>query len=247
MTSAVRRPRRARASLPSSPPSGASIDHPASAAYLSRMDISDLRAEYQATGISRTDLRDDPVEQFTRWFEQAMQARLLEPNAMSLATAGGDGLPHVRTVLLKQYDQRGFVFFTNLESDKARQIGENPHAALCFPWIALERQVIITGAVEKISVAETAAYFITRPVGSQLAAWASPQSTVIGSRALLESAWHEVKRKFADGKIPVPSFWGGFRVRPVAFEFWQGRASRLHDRFRYTRDGDAWRIDRLAP
>ncbi len=212
------------------------------------MNLADLRAEYQAAGISRADLHADPVEQFTRWFEQAMQAKLLEPNAMSLATAGADGRPHVRTVLLKQYDQHGFVFFTNLESAKARQIGENPHAALCFPWIGLERQVIITGAVEKISIAETAAYFVTRPVGSQLAAWASPQSSVIGSRALLESKWEEVKRKFAEGKIPVPSFWGGFRVRPVAFEFWQGRASRLHDRFQYTRTADdPWQIARLAP
>jgi pyridoxamine 5'-phosphate oxidase len=212
------------------------------------MDIAHLRAEYSTTGISRDDLRDDPVEQFQRWFEQAMASGLLEPNAMSLATAGADGLPHVRTVLLKQYDARGFVFFTNLESAKARQIGENPHAALLFPWIALERQVIITGAVERISLAETAAYFITRPVASQLAAWASPQSTVIGSRHLLEAKWEEVKRKFADGKVPVPSFWGGFRVRPAAFEFWQGRASRLHDRFRYSRDGDTrWTLERLAP
>lgn len=211
-------------------------------------NIAALRREYATTGVAREDLHADPVEQFRGWFGQAMQAGMLEPNAMSLATTGQDGQPHVRTVLLKQYDDRGFVFFTNLESAKARQIGENPRAALLFPWISLERQVIITGAVEKISLAETAAYFITRPVGSQLAAWASPQSTVIGTRALLDAKWEEVKRKFANGQVPVPSFWGGYRVRPVTFEFWQGRASRLHDRFRYARDGDtAWRIERLAP
>ena len=212
------------------------------------IDIAALRREYAATGVAQEDLLADPVAQFRHWFEQAMQSGMLEPNAMSIATTGQDLQPHVRTVLLKQYDQRGFVFFTNLESAKARQIAENPRAALLFPWISLERQVIITGAVEKISFAETAAYFITRPVGSQMAAWASPQSTVIGSRSLLDAKWEEVKRKFANGQVPVPSFWGGYRVTPATFEFWQGRASRLHDRFRYSREGDtAWRIERLAP
>jgi pyridoxamine 5'-phosphate oxidase len=152
-----------------------------------------------------------------------------------------------RTVLLKQFDERGFVFFTNLESRKARHLAENPHAALLFPWVALERQILITGRVERVSVAEAAAYFVTRPVGSQLAAWASPQSTVLSSRGVLEAKWEEMKRKFADGKIPLPSFWGGYRVLPDLFEFWQGRASRMHDRFQYTRTDSAWVIERLAP
>ena len=150
--------------------------------------------------------------------------------------------------MLKQYDARGFVFFTNLESRKARQFAENPRAALLFPWVALERQVAITGRVERVSIADATAYFISRPVGSQLAAWASPQSAVISSRQLLEMKWDEMKRKFADGKIPLPSFWGGYRVIPDVFEFWQGRANRLHDRFQYTRQADQrWTIERLAP
>ncbi len=212
------------------------------------MNIADLRAEYSTVGVTREELRDDPVEQFRAWFDQACAAGITEPNAMSLATAWRDGRPVVRTVLLKQYDARGFVFFTNLESRKARQLAENPQAALLFPWIGLERQVMIAGTVEKVSIADATAYFITRPVGSQLAAWASPQSTVITSRQLLEMKWDEMKRKFADGKIPLPSFWGGYRVVPEVFEFWQGRANRLHDRFQYSRHGDArWAIERLAP
>jgi len=212
------------------------------------MNLADMRAQYSTTGVRREDLRDDPVEQFRTWFDQACQAGIAEPNAMSLATAWRDGRPLARTVLLKQYDERGFVFFTNLESRKARQLAENPRAALLFPWVALERQVMITGAVERVSIADATAYFITRPVGSQLAAWASPQSTVISSRAMLETKWDEMKRKFADGRIPLPSFWGGYRVMPDAFEFWQGRVNRMHDRFQYTRGDDgAWRIERLAP
>ena len=212
------------------------------------MNIADMRQQYSTVGITREELHDDPVEQFRAWFDQACQSGLHEPNAMSLATAWRDGRPLVRTVLLKQFDARGFVFFTNFESRKAQQLAENPRAALLFPWVALERQVMIAGAVERVSIADATAYFITRPVGSQLAAWASPQSTVLTSRQMLEMKWEEMKRKFADGKIPLPSFWGGYRVIPESFEFWQGRANRLHDRFQYTRDGDArWRIERLAP
>ena len=211
------------------------------------VNLADLRAEYSTVGITREELNDDPVAQFGAWFDQACASGIHEPNAMSLATAGSDGRPVARTVLLKQYDERGFVFFTNLESRKARHIAENPHAALLFPWVALERQILITGRVERVSVAEAAAYFVTRPVGSQLAAWASPQSTVLSSRGLLEAKWEEMKRKFADGKIPLPSFWGGYRVLPDLFEFWQGRASRMHDRFQYTRKDGAWEIERLAP
>jgi pyridoxamine 5'-phosphate oxidase len=212
------------------------------------MNLADMRKQYSTVGVSREELHDDPVEQFRRWFDQACASGIPEPNAMSLATAWRDGRPLLRTVLLKQYDARGFVFFTNLESRKAVQLAENPHAALLFPWVALERQVLITGRVERVSVAEATAYFITRPVGSQLAAWASPQSTVISSRRLLEMKWEEMKRKFADGQIPLPSFWGGYRVLPESFEFWQGRINRLHDRFEYTRDDrGGWRIERLAP
>lgn len=211
------------------------------------VNLADLRAEYSTVGLSREELNDDPVAQFRAWFDQALASGIHEPNAMTLATAGSDGRPVARTVLLKQYDERGFVFFTNLESRKARHLTENPHAALLFPWVALERQVLITGRVERVSVAEAAAYFVTRPVGSQFAAWASPQSTVLSSRGLLEAKWEEMKRKFADGKIPLPSFWGGYRVLPNLFEFWQGRASRMHDRFQYTLKDGAWVIERLAP
>jgi len=212
------------------------------------MNIADMRGEYTSAGIKRDELKAQPTDQFTVWFGQACQAQIVEPNAMSLATAGSDGRPSVRTVLLKQYDTRGFVFFTNLESAKAHQIAQNPHAALLFPWLALERQVIIRGSVEKISTAEVVSYFLKRPLGSQLAAWASPQSSVITSRKILEMKWREMKQKFANGKVPLPSFWGGYRVLPEEFEFWQGRANRLHDRFHYVRDPDGnWIIERLAP
>jgi pyridoxamine 5'-phosphate oxidase len=177
-----------------------------------------------------------------------MEAKVIEPNAMSLATSGADQRPLLRTVLLKSYDERGFVFFTNFESRKARQMAENPNVALLFPWLALERQVIIRGAAEKISTAESLAYFVTRPRGSQLGAWVSAQSSVITTRSLLEQKWEEMKRKFSEGQVPLPSFWGGYRVVPRDLEFWQGRPSRLHDRFLYTRQGDSsWGIDRLAP
>ncbi|MBN2506746.1 MAG: pyridoxamine 5'-phosphate oxidase [Verrucomicrobia bacterium] len=212
------------------------------------MNIAEMRAEYTGAGIKREALCPHPVDQFRLWFEQACQSGTLEPNAMSLATAWGDGRPAVRTVLLKQYDRRGFVFFTNHESNKARQLAQNPRASLMFAWLGLERQVIVSGAVEKISTAEALAYFVTRPLGSQLAAWASPQSHVITSRKLLEMKWQELKRKFADGKVPLPSFWGGYRVKPAEFEFWQGRANRLHDRFQYAlQEEGGWRIERLAP
>lgn len=213
------------------------------------MNLADMRAEYTKGGLRREDLRPDPFDQFTVWFDQACQGNLTEPNALSLATAGNDGRPFVRTVLLKQYDARGFVFFTNLESKKARQIAENPQVCLLFAWLGLERQVIISGKAEKISTAETIAYFVTRPLGSQLAAWSSPQSSVITSRKILEMKWDEMKRKFSDGKVPLPSFWGGYRVKPVEFEFWQGRQNRLHDRFHYVLDPEdkTWAIERLAP
>jgi pyridoxamine 5'-phosphate oxidase len=212
------------------------------------MKIESIRSEYQKGSLEREELNADPFAQFAAWFEQACQSGVIEPNAMSLATVSADGRPLARTVLLKSYDARGFVFFTNLESRKARQIAENPNVSLLFPWLAQERQVIIGGAAERISSAETLAYFLTRPRGSQLGAWVSRQSSVITTRKLLEMQWEEMKRKFAGGEVPLPSWWGGYRVVPREIEFWQGRANRLHDRFLYTRQGDgAWTIDRLAP
>jgi pyridoxamine 5'-phosphate oxidase len=208
----------------------------------------ETRSEYTRGELDLDQLKPSPLDQFALWFGQAMEAKVLEPNAMSLATTGAEQRPLVRTVLLKSYDERGFVFYTNLESRKARQMAENPHVSLLFPWLALERQVIICGSVEKVSTAETLAYFATRPRGSQLGAWVSAQSSVITTRSLLEQKWEEMKRKFAEGEVPLPSFWGGYRVVPREIEFWQGRPSRLHDRFLYTRQPDgSWRIDRLAP
>ncbi len=194
----------------------------------------------------------EPVAQFRLWFQEAVDAELLEPNAMSLATAGKDGMPGIRTVLLKAFDERGFVFFTNYASRKAEQIEENPQAALLFPWLALERQVIISGPVRKLSVAESLAYFASRPFGNKIGAWVSMQSKVIPSRKFLEMKFEEMKNKFASGEVPLPDFWGGYRVEHDRVEFWQGSASRLHDRFLYTREkshdgGYSWRIDRLSP
>ncbi len=208
----------------------------------------EARSEYTRGALDRASLKASPFDQFALWFQQAMDAGIIEANAMSLATTGADQRPLVRTVLLKIYDERGFVFFTNLESRKARQIAENPQVSLLFPWLPLERQVIISGAAEKVSTKETLAYFITRPRGSQLGAWVSAQSSVITTRSLLEQKWEEMKRKFGEGDVPLPSFWGGYRVMPLEIEFWQGRPSRLHDRFLYTlQSGGSWKIDRLAP
>lgn len=212
------------------------------------MNLAEMRADYRRGQLRREDLKADPFEQFTLWFEEACRAGVVEPNAMSLATASADGRPSVRTVLLKAFDERGFVFFTNVESKKALQIGDNPHVSLLFPWLAVERQVIINGKAEKVTASEALAYFVRRPLDSQLAAWASRQSSIISSRTILEMAWHKMKQKFADGKVPLPPFWGGFRVKPSEFEFWQGGANRLHDRFLYIRQADNfWTIERLAP
>lgn len=208
----------------------------------------ETRSEYTGGELDRDGLKPSPFDQFAVWFQQAMNAKVIEPNAMSLATTGADQHPLLRTVLLKSYDERGFVFFTNLESRKARQIAENPNVSLLFPWLALERQIIVCGAAEKVSTAEALAYFITRPRGSQLGAWVSAQSSVITTRSLLEQKLAEMKRKFGEGEVPLPSFWGGYRVVPREIEFWQGRANRLHDRFLYTRQPDgSWNINRLAP
>ncbi len=207
-----------------------------------------MREEYMLSGLSEEDLAPGPFQQFELWFEQALAGNMLEPNAMSLASVSPEGQPSVRTVLLKYFDEEGFVFFTNYESRKAREIADNPRVALLFPWLELERQVQISGTASKISHAESLKYFLSRPHGSQLGAWVSQQSSVISSRQMLLSKFDELKRKFQAGQVPLPSFWGGYRIVPDTFEFWQGRQSRLHDRFRYSRQPDgAWLIERLAP
>ena len=211
-------------------------------------DLPDMRRHYTRAHLSRESLHADPIAQFERWLADAVEAEVIEPNAMTLATSTPDGRPLVRTVLLKSLDQRGFVFFTNLESRKAAHIAQNPHVSLVFPWLALERQVIITGTAAKIPVTETIKYFLTRPRDSQIAAWASQQSRAISSRKVLEMEWAKIKEKFSAGEVPLPSFWGGFRVKPQTIEFWQGGPHRLHDRFQSTRaEDDAWTIERLAP
>lgn len=212
------------------------------------MDISTFRQEYPDTPITKEDLNPDPVQQFAHWFDQACKAGLAEPNAMSLATVGQDGKPSLRTVLLKFFDEEGFVFFTNYGSRKAKEIGENQNVSLLFPWVSLARQVVICGTASKVSMMESARYFASRPRESQLGAWVSQQSSVISSRQILLQEFDKLKQKFLNGEIPLPNFWGGFRVVPETIEFWHGQISRLHDRFLYSRDASGvWRIDRLAP
>lgn len=211
-------------------------------------DLSKLRQEYTTKGLRRGDLKDTPIKQFELWFNQALEAKILEPNAMSLATVGNDMMPSIRTVLLKLYDEKGFVFFSNYKSKKAEQIEQNPKAALLFPWLGLERQVKIEGTIEKISKTDSLKYFLSRPKGSQIGAWVSHQSEVITSRSLLEAKFDEIKNKFVKGEIPFPSFWGGYIIKPIVVEFWQGGKDRLHDRFEYKlKDDGNWEINRLAP
>jgi pyridoxamine 5'-phosphate oxidase len=211
------------------------------------MDIADLRREYMYAGLSRRELHPDPIVQFERWFREATEADLFTPNALSLATVGADGMPSLRTVLLKAFDDKGFVFYTNYGSRKAREIEANPQAAMLFHWLELDRQVKIQGPVSRVSTAESLRYFTSRPRGSQIGAWCSQQSSPVGTRTLLEQAFESMKRKFGEGEIPLPDFWGGYRVAPLHIEFWQGRENRLHDRFEYRREGDGWTIQRLAP
>ena len=208
-------------------------------------DLSNLRKEYLKSGIDKDELDIDPIKQFSIWFDQAMQAGLIEPSAMSLATA--DNEIGIRTVLLKFFDERGFVFFTNYDSKKAHQIEKRRQAAILFPWLALERQVRIIGNVEKISKNESLKYFQSRPRDSQIGAWASKQSSKIDSRDVLVDQFASMKKKFENKDIPLPDFWGGYRLVPNSIEFWQGRENRLHDRIIYERENDGWNTSRLSP
>lgn len=212
------------------------------------MNIGGSNKEYLEAELNREDLAESPFEQFELWYKQACETDIKYPNAMSLSTVSERGTPVLRTVLLKMFDENGFVFFTNYESRKARHIENNPNVAILFLWDILERQVTITGKAAKVSTAESLKYFSTRPRGSQLGAWISDQSSVISSRKLLEQKLNEIKQRFAGGEVSLPDFWGGYRIVPETIEFWQGRPSRLNDRFMYTRNEDApWTIERLAP
>jgi pyridoxamine 5'-phosphate oxidase len=206
-----------------------------------------MRQDYGERGLRRSDLVADPLEQFARWFDEARSAPILEPNAMTLATVDAAGQPSARTVLLKAVDGRGLTFYTNRESRKARELTANPKAALLFWWPPHGRQVRFEGEIEAVDDAEADAYFATRPRGSQIGAWASAQSTVVADRATLDAAEQDMAARFADRPVPRPPFWGGYRLVPARVEFWQGRINRLHDRLRYTRRGDGWDLERLAP
>jgi pyridoxamine 5'-phosphate oxidase len=212
------------------------------------MQIPDMRKEYTGDGLFETDVDADPLRQFEKWYGQALAANLPEPNAMTLATATPDGQPSARMVLLKTFDAAGFTFFTNYDSRKGRELAANPRAALLLFWAELQRQVRVEGTVERVSEAESDAYFRSRPLGSRLGAWASAQSVVVASRAVLEERVRALAQRFPDGDVPCPPHWGGYRVRPLTIEFWQGRPDRLHDRLRYQRvQPDGWRLERLSP
>ena len=211
------------------------------------MDIFEFRNEYLKGGLERKDLDANPFKQFETWFNHACECKVKEPNAMTVSTVAQDGMPSSRVVLLKSWDEKGFVFYTNYNSQKAQEISANPKVSLLFVWLDLERQLRINGIAEKVSTAESLRYFLSRPFGSRLGAWVSNQSSIITSRSLLEMQFDKMKRKFANGEIPLPDFWGGFRIVPTYFEFWRGRENRLHDRFAYKKIDENWEISRLAP
>jgi pyridoxamine 5'-phosphate oxidase len=215
---------------------------------MARMALADMRKDYGLAGLLEKDVAKNPFRQFEQWFAEAEAAKVTEPNAMTLATCSRDGRPSARTVLLKAVDGRGFVFYTNYESRKGRELAENAQASLLFPWIAMERQVVVEGPVAKVTRVEAEVYFHSRPRASQLAAWASTQSSLVAGRAVLDEAYRLVEQKYEGRDVPLPPHWGGYRLSPLTVEFWQGRRSRLHDRLRYRREaGGDWVIERLAP
>ncbi|HEY8385595.1 MAG TPA: pyridoxamine 5'-phosphate oxidase [Porticoccaceae bacterium] len=213
------------------------------------MSLEDLRREYRFGRLTRESLHDNPIQQLRLWLDQAIEVALVaDPTAMCVATVGAGGRPWQRLVLLKRLDDQGLVFYTNLGSRKAREISANPRVSVHFPWNAMDRQVIVGGTAVRLGAADVLKYFLSRPRDSQLAAWSSQQSSRLNSRQALEAQFQQMRDKFRDGEIPVPDFWGGYRVEPDEFEFWQGGEKRLHDRFHYTRDvHGSWQIERLAP
>ncbi len=211
------------------------------------INIAGIRNEYKQQSLLETDVVQHPIEQFDKWWDEAIKSEITEVNAMTLATATSAGIPSARIVLLKGYDKNGFVFFTNYQSHKGKEMEQNANVCLVFFWAALERQVRINGTVEKISAAESDAYFMSRPAGSRIGAWASPQSTVIATRAIIEERSQQYEKQYSDGNIPRPPHWGGYLVKPHQIEFWQGRPSRLHDRIQYSLHNGSWSIERLAP
>jgi pyridoxamine 5'-phosphate oxidase len=211
------------------------------------VDLESLRRDYLRGGLDYGDLEADPFRQFEKWMQQAIDLQFSDPTAMTVATVAADGQPSQRIVLLKQFNDRGFVFYTNFNSRKAKELDANPRISLHFPWHEIDRQVKVCGTAERLPTTESLKYFVSRPRDSQLAAHASPQSQVLTSRGMLMNQFESIKQKFKAGDVPLPDFWGGYRVKPAEIEFWQGGASRLHDRFRYTLRDNQWQIDRLAP